>query len=647
MSPEPCVTATPDTAPGPPPAPRYYLPAFDGLRALAVVAVIAYHLNPAWLPGGMLGVGVFFVLSGYLITDLLADDYLRNGRIDLRGFWWRRARRLLPALAVLLAAVVAWMTLTRPTELPALRADVVAAAFYVSNWWFIFHHVSYFARFGPVSPLGNLWSLAVEEQFYLVWPLLLYAGLRWLPSRGSQVVGTLTAAAASALTMALLYHPGTNPTRIYDGTDTRAFSLLIGAAAALLWPSRTLVRQALRWTLKVAGGLGLLVVLLMFFGTNPYESLLYRGGMVVLSLAVAALVLVAAHPDSRIGKALAWRPLRWLGERSYGIYLWHYPVIVLTTPIVPSGGVDAPRVLAQVGTSVGLAALSYRYVEQPVRRGDLGRFLQGLRRKTLPRLRPATAVAGIASLGVLTIASLGLAGLVPTTAHAATRPRSSGHATSPKRRHHLTSGVSTPTPSGPGPQSHPTARLIAARSQAATAVPACRSVTAIGDSVLLDTVPYLKRAIPDIVVDGRVGRQLFQAGPVVTRLRAREALGTCVVLELGTNGPFTSSTLDGLLHSLRDERRIVLVNTRVPRPWETYVNALLAHAAATFPHTVLVHWHAASAHHPTYFQPDGVHLHPAGARRLVALIRQALGFRTATGSDTHSHLVAVAAHAEA
>ncbi len=636
MPANPCAADAAADAPGQGTPPRHYLPALDGLRALAVVAVIAYHLDPAWLPGGMLGVGVFFVLSGYLITDLLADGHRRHGRIDLRDFWLRRARRLLPALAVLLAAVVAWVTLTHPAELPALRADVLAAAFYASNWWFIFHHVSYFARFGPVSPLGNLWSLAVEEQFYLLWPLLLYAGLRWLPRRGCQVACTLALAAASALAMALLYHPGANPTRVYDGTDTRAFALLIGAAAALLWPSRTLVRQTRTRALEVAGGIGLGVVLAMLVGTNPYETLLYRGGMVVLSLAAAAVILAAAHAEGRIGKAFAWRPLRWLGERSYGIYLWHYPVIVLTTPAVPSGGVDVLRALAQVAGSVGLAALSYRYVEQPVRRGDLGRFLHGLRARPLPRPRLATVVAGTAACGMLAVATLGLAGLAPTPVHAAARPRR------PTQR------ASIPAAAGPSTPSRLAARPPSARATAPGA-PTCRSVTAIGDSVLLDTVPYLKRAVPGIVIDGRVGRQLYQAGPVVARLRAKGQLGVCVVLELGTNGPFTPSTLDGLLHSLRGERRIVLVNTRVPRPWETFVNTALAHAAATNPHTVLVHWHAASVHHPAYFRPDGVHLHPAGARRLTALIRQALGLPAATaGGAAHlSHFVAVAAHTTA
>jgi peptidoglycan/LPS O-acetylase OafA/YrhL len=183
---------------------------------------------------------VFFVLSGYLITDLLVAQWDRSGRMDLKDFWQRRARRLLPALLAVLAVVVAWVTVFDRSQLPPLRGDVLAAVLYVSNWWFIFHHVSYFASFGPPSPLGHLWSLAVEEQFYLLWPLLLSFGLRYVPRRGRLAGLVLALAAASALAMALLYQPGTDPTRVYDGTDTRAFALLIGAALALVWPSRQL-----------------------------------------------------------------------------------------------------------------------------------------------------------------------------------------------------------------------------------------------------------------------------------------------------------------------------------------------------------------------------------------------------------------------
>src|SRR6185312_7367551 len=224
-----------------------YLPGLDGLRALAVLAVVAYHLNASWAPGGLLGVGVFFTLSGYLITDLLLGQRESTGKLQLVDFWQRRARRLLPALFVMLLIVIGWVALLDRGQLSALRGMVWSAVLYVSNWWLIAQHTSYFARFGPPSPLGHLWSLAVEEQFYLIWPWLLLLGLR---VAGRQRVGgiirlrlaalTLALAVASALLMALLYRPGLASARAYDGSDTRAFGLLIGAALAMVWPSRHL-----------------------------------------------------------------------------------------------------------------------------------------------------------------------------------------------------------------------------------------------------------------------------------------------------------------------------------------------------------------------------------------------------------------------
>ncbi|TME48646.1 MAG: acyltransferase, partial [Chloroflexi bacterium] len=276
-----------------------YMSGLDGLRALAVLAVIAYHLNFGWAQGGLLGVGVFFVLSGYLITDLLLSQRERTGRIWLGRFWLRRARRLLPALWVMLAVVAVWVSLVQPEQLAALRQDVVAAFAYASNWWYVFQHISYFASFGPPSPLGHLWSLAVEEQFYVVWPLLLIIAVRFVRRRQVLVVLVLLGVVASALAMAALYQAGGNPNRMYYGTDTRAFELLIGASLALVWPSRRVVAaisRRRRAALDAVGVSGLAVIALMVVYTNQYQPFVYQGGLVLLSLAAAALVVALTHP---------------------------------------------------------------------------------------------------------------------------------------------------------------------------------------------------------------------------------------------------------------------------------------------------------------------------------------------------------------
>src|SRR5215213_1983505 len=353
-----------------------YMPGLDGLRALAVLAVIAYHLELGWAQGGLLGVGVFFTLSGYLITDLLLGQRDAVGHLRLGDFWLRRARRLLPALFLMVAVVVAWVTLFDRSHLPSLRGYVVAAAVYMSNWWNIVRHASYFSRFGPPPPLDHLWSLAVEEQFYLVWPFLLWLGLRYARGRYWMAGLTLAAAALSATVMALLYQPGVDPTRVYEGTDTRAFGLLVGAALAMVWPSRHLradLTLRRRLLLDGAGVVGLVVIALLIWRTNQYSPFLYRGGIVLLSVATVGVVAALAHPASWLGPALGWAPLRWLGVRSYGIYLWHFPIIVLTTPTVQRK-VNLPPEVLQVGATIAVAGLSWRFLEEPIRRGALGRF---------------------------------------------------------------------------------------------------------------------------------------------------------------------------------------------------------------------------------------------------------------------------------
>jgi peptidoglycan/LPS O-acetylase OafA/YrhL len=400
---------------------KRYMPGLDGLRAIAVLAVIAYHLEFGWAPGGLLGVGVFFTLSGYLITDILLAHMARRD-MRLVDFWLGRARRLLPALFLMLVVVVAWVTLFGPAQPDRFRDAVVAAALYVSNWQLIFQDVSYFARFGPAEPLGHLWSLAVEEQFYILWPFMLLAGVRLIRERPGAPAGvrprlaiaTLVLAAASAILMVVLYHPSFDPSRVYDGTDTRAFELLFGAALAMVWPSRKLqsrIAAGARNLIDGAGALGLLVILLLVWRTDPYSSFIYHGGLVLLSLATVLLVAALAHPASRLGPLLGWAPLRWIGVRSYGIYLWHFPIIVLTTP---SGvhGRSPLRDALEVGATFGIAALSWRYVEEPVRHGALGRLWKRARAQ---RWRPEAIsrrgwVAAGSLVAVLLIALVGLAG---------------------------------------------------------------------------------------------------------------------------------------------------------------------------------------------------------------------------------------------
>jgi peptidoglycan/LPS O-acetylase OafA/YrhL len=394
---------------------------------VAVLCVIAYHVNIPGAGGGMLGVGVFFTLSGYLITDLLLSHWRRHGNLGLAQFWLRRARRLLPALFVMLAVVSVWVALFDASQLAAVRRQVWAAAAYVANWSTIVDHGTYFARFAPPLPLDHLWSLAIEEQFYLVWPWFLLAAIWFLRTRGRMALATLVLAAASAVAMAILFHPGSDPTRIYEGTDTRAFGLLIGAAVAMVWPASAAaaaIRPALSKLLDAAGLAGLVGIIALVWGTDTFSRFLYPYGFVLLSLATAALVAAVVNPRSALGSALGWSPLRWIGVRSYGIYLWQWPIVVLWSPNQTT--FDLPRATAEVAATVLVAALSWRYVEEPIRRGALGRLWRSARVRGawIGARRSAVALSGTAAVGLL-LCGLGLGGVLPVASagSASTTPR--------------------------------------------------------------------------------------------------------------------------------------------------------------------------------------------------------------------------------
>jgi peptidoglycan/LPS O-acetylase OafA/YrhL len=618
------------------------MPGLDGLRALAVLAVIAYHLHLGWAPGGMLGVGVFFTLSGYLITDLLLGQHEATGTLQLADFWRRRARRLLPALSVLLAVVTAWVTLLDRPQLSALRGVVLAAAGYVTNWWLIAQHSSYFAQFGPASPLGHLWSLAVEEQFYLVWPWLLWLGLRWTRgrpgTRSRLAAATVLLAALSAIEMAMLYRPGYDPTRIYDGSDTRAFALLIGAALAFVWPSRHLrggITSGARRILDGAGVTGLAVIVGLICCTNEYSAFLYRGGMVLLSLATALVVGTAASPASRIGRALGWGPLRWLGVRSYGIYLWHYPIIVLTTPA--SGRDTLARGAWQVAASIGVAELSWRYIEEPVRRGAIGRCLAQARAARWD-LRAAGRRVWIPAAGagvVCVLAGAGLTGAVPVRSAAAS---SSPH----------------PVPSSARAAPHRASAPLAASGPARSS---CRSVVHIGDStsdglISADYLPdprqrigaqYAQVGVTRLITEISGGRSIVEtidgqpnAYTVAQQLVADGYRG-CWVLALGTNdtadvyvgSAVSQTTRIRRMMSVIGNQPVMWVNVRSLLTGGPYAesqmqlwNSALLQACARHPDMRVYNWAAAAQ--SSWFIADGIHYTSAGYAARAHLIAQAL-----------------------
>jgi len=376
-----------------------YQPALDGIRALAVAAVLAYHAGLPWARGGFLGVDAFFVLSGFLITSLLLIEYRAQGRIAFTAFWARRARRLLPALFLMLVGVGIYAVLfAKPDELDRLRADALTTIGYVANWRPVFSGESYFEQFSVPSPLRHTWSLAIEEQWYAFWPLLLFVVLRL--RRGSlatTMAVSLAMAAGSAFLMGWLFQPMHDPSRVFYGTDTRAQSLLVGALLAMLLIQRGPVRSISgKVTLQGAAVVCVVFIVFVWARAGDDSTLLYRGGFLVLALAVAVVIAAAVQPGAGVvGRVLSLPPLRGLGLISYGVYLWHWPVYLMLTP-ARVGWNDYPLLALRVAATLAIAIVSYRFLEMPIRRGAFRRW------KSSWTLAPATAACVAVALVVVT-----------------------------------------------------------------------------------------------------------------------------------------------------------------------------------------------------------------------------------------------------
>jgi peptidoglycan/LPS O-acetylase OafA/YrhL/lysophospholipase L1-like esterase len=642
------------------------MPGLDGLRAIAVLTVIAFHEQFSWAPGGLLGVGVFFTLSGYLITDLLLGRWTATGRLHLADFWIRRARRLLPALFVMLVVVTAWVTVADRVRLGSLRGAVAAAATYSSNWYLIGVNQSYFARFAPPEPLDHLWSLAVEEQFYLLWPWLLLLGLLCIRRRGADGVAwlaipTLALATASAIAMYVLYQPGVDPTRVYEGTDTRAAGLLIGAALAMLWPSSRAGKTARKtgWLLDMPALAGLAVIVLMTWRIGQYSPFLYQGGMVLLSLATAAAVAAAACPGSIVGAALGVAPLRWIGVRSYGIYLWHYPVIVLTS--AANAPEDLPRAAAQVAATVVLAALSWRFVEEPVRRGAIARAWRRLRERRVARPGLPRVAAAAAAAGVVAIACTGMAGVggIPVSTSTAAVAGGSGGLSAVTHSVSGTGSVGGAGQSGAGRQGKRACQHTAGTRGRCAETPSpsptivepwtlrtsCTSVAHIGDSTsdglvspdyLPDPADRIQARYEDVGVQ-TVDTDIVGARSVVETLpgttngqQAAQNLVShgfhgCWVIALGTNDTADIAVGSNVALASRISEMMQLAQGE-PVMWVNVISLLstgpyseadmqkwndaLAQACTRYPNMRVFNWAALPV--PSWFISDGIHYTSAG-----------------------------------
>ncbi|MGI9052955.1 MAG: acyltransferase family protein [Ilumatobacteraceae bacterium] len=684
-----------------------YLPGLDGMRGLAVAAVMVYHANNAWLPGGFLGVEVFFVISGYLITLLLIGEHERSGSVNLGQFWLRRARRLLPALFVLLIGVTVYTALFRRDALGQLRGDVIASLTYVTNWYQIWVGQGYTAA-GDFAPLRHLWSLAVEEQFYLLWPLvmvgLMRLGRKRLPTLSLYLLG---AAIGVSVLMGVLFYGGPAGTceitpgaywqlgercisktdTLYLGTITRAGGLLLGGAFAMVWRPMAIIRGPMRSKAPVLdacavfglAALGALCWSLFVVKPGGADAWLFRGGFFIAGLATLLLIAAVTHQKAKAGPVLGNVVLLWVGTRSYGLYLYHWPIYQAIRRVA-GNPLTWPQFVLAVALACVVTELSYRFVETPIRKGAVGRWWKQLRAShdPVPRRLIATGAAAIAALTVFAGANLALAELRPndveqsinegeavvtdlgarirssttedgsggtrttdalTTTDAATTTEETSTTAEPTTTAPDTVATSTPvvvsaetsttvapattTPATTTPAATTPAATTTPPTTPPVVAPPAPPIIAIGDSVMLGAAANL--AERGIIVDAIESRQVESSIGLMEGLRDSGQLGGAVVIHLGTNGPPSAETLDGFFNALTGVPKVVVLTAHADRSWIAETNANLYALPQRFPNVTILDWAALAPQCPGDCFWDGIHVNPAGRRYYADLIAQALG----------------------
>lgn len=611
------------------------IPGLDGLRAFAVLAVVAFHLAPAWMPGGFLGVDVFFVVSGFLITTLLLRELAGTSWIQLPRFWVRRARRLLPALLLVLVTSIPVARLVEPDLTVGIGRQLVGALTFSTNWIEIAAGTDYFDESQP-ELLRILWSLAIEEQFYLAWPVLLVVLVLAARSAAVRVRVVVLAALVSVLAMTLLFAPvhgpGADPTRVYYGTDTHAFGLLLGAAMTLRWAKASPVLQGLRARVLPPLALAALVALFLLLpGDSP---LTYPLGLLAASLLALVLVLAcdAARTEPTWFTAVLEAPvLRWVGERSYGIYLWHWPVSLIVTAAVgaqPGTAWWAAGTGLSVVLTVVAASASYRWVEVPVRRYGF--------RGAARALAGAVRSAAVVPRGVVVLVVLAVVGTGAAVVHAPGRTATelavqAGVQAGLDARTSLAAGAQDapgelPGRSGPPTSASPAAEPAAGQPAQVLPFGARRGaqISGFGDSVLAAVTPTILERYPDAQIEGVVSTDWLDAEQMIRAAKREGRLRDTVLLSFGTNAGFQ---LDGsvdaaerVLDMIGPDRRVVLVNSVGISYWVPDANTTLERIAAGRTNVEVADWHAVVTERPGLLHADATHPNLEGVEAYTDLV---------------------------
>ena len=606
-----------------------YLPSIDSLRALAVLAVIIYHVDVNYLPGGFLGVDLFFVLSGYLISSLIIKEYRKTGSLNLYNFYIRRARRLLPAVYFMITVGLVVMVLFNEVLLRKSHLDAIFGYIYSSNWWYIFHKLDYFDSFGAQSPFKHLWSLAIEEQFYMIFPLLFLLVNRKKKSKdgtyklNKNFLYVILGLILVSLIAHILLFDINNISRIYFGTDTRAFSLLVGVVGAILYPMERLhakvtLQQNMVYSVVSLVSIATLITVMIY--TSEYNTLLYRGGFLLVAILGLIVIISSGKQHTLMSRLLSFKPVVFIGKISYSLYLWHFPVLVLTTPVSEIGNPNIIFVILRVILTFILATASYVFVETPIRKLGFKNYINVIFKKLKKRPGKSRKVyAGIVGL-VSVLFLMGIFGKsVPFISTAFVKEMESNKETQfVNNGNNKDSNQEKSSDSNKDNKDNKDNKEDKKNSDKKYS-----SVLVMGDSLTVDIGEKFQGLYPGAVIDGKIGRQLYVAVEEAKSYSKYNNENSAIIFQLGTNGPFTESQIEELVKEF-DKADIYFVNIKVPRAWEKTVNAALKETQEKHSNVKIIDWYSVANSSKDLFEPDRVHLNQTGIAEMVTLIEKNL-----------------------
>lgn len=609
---------------------RRYITGLDGIRAIAVIMVLAYHLKLALFKSGFLGVTVFFVLSGYLITGILISEVEEEGTIDLKNFWLRRIRRLVPAVMSMAVVIIFVSAVVNRIIFTKGCKDFLASVLGFNNWWQIFNKVSYFEAAGVPSPFTHCWSLAIETQFYLIYPLILLGIYKLVKSRGEGRANrgllfagvTLLLALISVILMIVLFDPQQDASRVYYGTDTRAFSLLFGALLAILWEYRMVPRRLSASVNMVLGSVSFAVLLVMTIAINGSSNFWYRGGQFVGTILTVLVIYTVSGRKTWLSRFLSNPVLKWIGDRSYSIYLWHYPIILLI-----SKGIKASWwiTLIEIVLSVVLAELSYRFIETPIRHGIIGEYLNILRSRPKSRQEKKRQVQVarrslkvMAGTFVLTVSLILCMVFVPkknaldTLQKRETKAKETGKMTEEQLAKQKANGSESDD-------------TICTADLTDDEILEGLNLLLIGDSIAVDVTDDFYEMFPNSVSDTKIGRITSLGKQVLdSYIDEKKWEGEGVIFASLSNSPINGE-LEDIREKIGKDMPLFLTTVRIPHEtFEEESNSKIKKFVEENDHTYLIDWYAASEGHDEYFDADDTHLLPAGAKAYAKCIKEAV-----------------------